>query len=232
MLSPPPDDALGQPNAIEPKLIRTAAQHLTANVPRAALNASAGDVRRSLIGQRFDSAAEVVVLDQDRLAGLINIEDLLAAEPDVSVKSLMDADPPVVGPHTHQEMAAWTATQRGESSLVVVDDDRGFLGIIPPQCLLQVLLQEHGRDMARLGGFLHDAASARMASEEPVVRRFKHRIPWLLVGLLGAFAAANILSSYEEQLAGRVILAFFVPGIVYLADAVGTQTETLIIRGL
>jgi magnesium transporter len=86
--------------------------------------------------------------------------------------------------------------------------------------------------MARVGGFLRDSSMARAASEEPVFKRFWHRIPWLLFGLAGAFLAADIVGAFERQLRTNVILAFFIPGIVYLADAVGTQTEALVIRGL
>jgi magnesium transporter len=64
------------------------------------------------------------------------------------------------------------------------------------------------------------------------VRRLWHRLPWLLVGLVGAMAAALPVSSYEGALEAKVVLAFFVPGVVYMADAVGTQTEALLIRGL
>jgi magnesium transporter len=59
-----------------------------------------------------------------------------------------------------------------------------------------------------------------------------HRLPWLVVGLAGALAAAFIVGSFEDRLRSNVALAFFIPGIVYMADAVGTQTETLVIRGL
>ena len=52
------------------------------------------------------------------------------------------------------------------------------------------------------------------------------------MGLVGAMAAAGVMGRYEEVLAANVLIAFFIPGIVYLADAVGTQTETLIVRGL
>jgi magnesium transporter len=95
-----------------------------------------------------------------------------------------------------------------------------------------VLLEEHAEDLARVSGFIHDAESARSASAEPVVRRFLHRMPWLLIGLAGAFAAADIVGAFEARLEEKLLLAFFVPGVVYLADAVGTQTEALIIRGL
>jgi magnesium transporter len=107
-----------------------------------------------------------------------------------------------------------------------------FAGFVPARRLLAVLLREHEEDMARLGGYLHDTSAARSASLEEVKRRFWHRIPWLLLGLLGALVAADIVGAFEKQLAETVTLAFFIPGIVYLADAVGTQTETLVVRGL
>jgi magnesium transporter len=73
---------------------------------------------------------------------------------------------------------------------------------------------------------------ARKSSEEPVERRFRHRVPWLLVGLGGALLAADLVAWFETQLRHTLMLAFFIPGIVYLADAVGTQTETVVVRGL
>jgi len=67
---------------------------------------------------------------------------------------------------------------------------------------------------------------------ESVGRRFRHRLPWLLLGLVGAMVSADLVGSFEAQLERNVILAFFIPGVVYMADAVGTQTETLIVQGL
>jgi magnesium transporter len=86
--------------------------------------------------------------------------------------------------------------------------------------------------MARIGGFLRGATQAREVSEASVIRRFWHRLPWLVLGLAGALAAAMIVGGFESQIQENVTIAFFLPGIVYLADAVGTQTEALIIRGL
>jgi magnesium transporter len=95
-----------------------------------------------------------------------------------------------------------------------------------------VLLAEHHEDMARLGGMQRDALSAQRSLQEPVWRRLAHRLPWLVVGLLGMLLAADLVAAFEHQLQVNLVLAFFLPGIVYLADAVGTQTETLVVRGL
>jgi magnesium transporter len=166
------------------------------------------------------------------LKGLLKIEDVLVAPGDDTVSRYIDADPPVAKHGVDQEVAAWKAVQHGEGALAVVDDDGQFLGLIPPQRLLAVLLAEHDEDMARVGGFLRGSAGARQASLEPTHLRLWHRLPWLFVGLLGAIVAAVIVNGFEDQLREEVLLAFFLPGVVYLADAVGTQTEALIIRGL
>ncbi len=183
-------------------------------------------------GQRFDSAAAVAVLDGRRLVGVATIEQLLAAPAGACLRDVMDASPPVVAPDTDREHAAWQAVQRGEPGLAVVDDDGRFRGLISPQQLLTVLLQEHDEDLARLGGFLSDVEHARSTSVESIKRRLWHRLPWLLIGLLGAMVSAVLMTAFEAQLSADLAVAYFVPGIVYLADAVGTQTETLAIRGL
>jgi hypothetical protein len=73
---------------------------------------------------------------------------------------------------------------------------------------------------------------ARLAAEESISRRLWYRLPWLLAGLAGAMASAVLVGSFEAQLDEKVLLAFFLPAVVYMADAVGTQTETLLIRGM
>ena len=183
-------------------------------------------------GSTFDSAVVVAVCTNGRLVGLAPIERLLAAPADAVLADVMDSDPPVVAPGTHQELAAWLASQRAEPGLAVVDDHGRFQGLIPPHRLAAILLAEHDEDLDRLGGFLASTADARTASQETVGRRLWHRMPWLAVGLAGAMASAGLLAGIEEQMASNLAVAYFIPGIVYLADAVGTQTETLAIRGL
>lgn len=210
----------------------TAAQHASLEVPIVRADQQAGDVRLALQDRTFESASHIIVCDGDRFLGVVRIEALLAAPADATLGVLMDREAPVVGPGSDQEVAAWTAVRRGESALAVVTSDGRFAGVIPPHRLLAVLLSEHEEDLSRLGGFTRTTAVARMASEEPVPRRFQHRLPWLLVGLAGALVAADLVASFEAQLTRTVMLAFFIPGLVYLADAVGTQTETVIVRGL
>lgn len=213
-------------------MLGTAAEHASVNVPVAAPTDSVDQVLAAMRGRRFDSAALIAVCDADRLVGVVTIERLLAASGDLPVSQLTDPQTPTVAPHVNQERAAWTAVRHDEPGLAVIDDIGRFRGLIPPQRILAVLLAEHDEDLARIGGFLSTTTIARAASVEPVARRLWHRLPWLLVGLVGAMVAAGVVGVFEEALREQVLLAVFIPGVVYMADAVGVQTVTLVVRGL
>ena len=213
-------------------LLGVAAEHATSRVPVAHPGDSAGEVRAGLVGRSFECADDVVVLERSDVVGLLPIERLLAADPATEVAEIMDADPPVVTPQTAQEHVAWKMVDHGESSMVVIDSEGSYVGLIPPHRMLSVLLTEHDEDLARIGGYVAGAQRARQSAQEPVGHRLAHRLPWLLLGLLGAMGSAGIVGAFERQLDEKVLLAFFLPAVVYLADAVGTQTETLLIRGL
>jgi magnesium transporter len=210
----------------------SAARFASAQVPVAEPGDRVGDVRRTLVGRRFDSASAVAVCADEILIGLVRIEDLLAADGDTTVEMVIDPNPPRLTAGIDEEQAAWRAVHRGESTLAVVDDDGGLVGLVAPARLLGIALEKHAGDLARLGGYLHRTGDARATSEEPVARRFRHRLPWLALGLIGALLSAGIVGSFERMLQAKILLASFLPGIVYMADAVGTQTETLMIRGL
>ncbi len=204
----------------------------TRSVPRAEPEDLVGEVRRRMAGRRFETVADIPVIDAGSVVGLVPVERVLASPADVPVSDLMDHDPPTVSPGVDQEVAAWVMVSHGESSLLVVDKDRRFHGIVPPRRIMQVLLLEHEEDLSRLAGVVHDTEAVRSRTVESVGRRVRHRLPWLLVGLAGAMVAAVVVGTFEESISRQVLLAFFLPGVVYMADAVGTQTETVVVRGL
>jgi magnesium transporter len=144
----------------------------------------------------------------------------------------MDRPPPTVVHGADQEDAIREAVRRRARTVAVTDAEGRFLGLVPPDQLVEALEEEHEEDLARLGGFLAGASVARKASLEAVVTRLWHRLPWLALGLAGAMLSTGIVASFEDELRSEVLLAFFVPAVVYMADAVGTQTETVVIRGM
>lgn len=214
------------------QLLRTAERHASTRVPVTTRSEGVSELLVRLRGSEYDSASVAAVCEGELLVGLVTIERLLSAPPDAVVDAVMDGDPPTVSPDTHQERVAWAAFQHGEPGIAVVDAGGRFRGLISAQALLGVLLEEHDEDLARLGGYLGSTSAARSASTERVARRLLHRLPWLLVGLVGALAAAVVVSAFGQQLEEQVLIAYFVPGVVYIAAAVGMQTETLVIRGL
>jgi magnesium transporter len=209
-----------------------AGDHATARVPTFSSSSTVAEARRSMTGRSFDVADEVVVLDRGRLVGLVAPSRLLEASEATRLADLADREAVVIGPGQPEEEAAWRMVRRGQSNLAVVAADGSFAGLVPPHKLIGRLLAQHDEDAARLGGYLASSGRARLAVEEPVSRRLLHRLPWLLIGLVGAMASAVLVGSFEAQLDKKVLLAFFVPAVVYMADAVGTQTETLLIRGM
>ncbi len=212
--------------------LEIASAHATVHVPVAMPGQSAAQVRHELAGKSFDCADDVAVLDGRRLIGILPIERLIAAAPDEPVERLMDADPPAVAPGDDAERVVWQMVDKGESSVAVVNGGGEFRGLVPPHRMLAVLLAEHDQDVARLGGYLAGTRDARHAAKEAIGKRLWHRLPWLLLGLIGAMLSTAIVGAFEEQLQEQVLLAVFVPAVVYMADAVGTQTEAVLIRGL
>lgn len=69
-------------------------------------------------------------------------------------------------------------------------------------------------------------------TKEPMSLMVEHRLPWLIIGLLGGLGLTFVSARYENLLSQNISLAFFISVIVYMADAVGTQTETVYIRNL
>jgi magnesium transporter len=134
--------------------------------------------------------------------------------------------------HHDQEHVAAEALHHGATSVAVVDEDGSLVGSVPALSLLEILRHEHVEDLHRLAGIRREARKTRSALEAPPLRRARHRLPWLLVGLIGSMIAAALVSRFERVLEAKVAVAFFVPAIVYLADAIGTQTEAIVVRGL
>ena len=186
-----------------------------------------------LAGSSFDYADAVFIVDSaGRLQGFVPLARLFAAEADTPLGSIAHAKLPVVNPDTDQELVASLAIHEETPAIPVVDRAHKLLGVVPPLALLEILRREHVEDLHRLTGVTREDIQARHAIEAPPSRRARDRLPWLLVGLAGSVLATLVVAYFEEALQSRVAVAFFIPGIVYLADAVGTQTEAIAVRGI
>jgi len=205
---------------------------MVSRVPTAASEETVGAVIEKLRSATYDFAGAVHVIDSaSRLIGVVPIEALLAAPANARLAELA-VKAATVDPDTDQEHVASVAIHHCMSSVPVVDTEQRLLGVVPPQALLEVLRHEHVEDLHRLAGIRRETMRARSALEAPPQRRARDRLPWLVVGLVGSALATYVVSSFEHALTAQIAVVFFVPGIVYLADAIGTQTEAIAVRGL
>ncbi len=192
-----------------------------------------GDLLRELRSNRYELIETIYVLDSEQhLLGVVALTDVFSADENRLIEELMRTPPATVLATADQERAASLAVHHRLRSVPVVEKDGTFLGVIAPESLIVVLRREHVEDMHRLAGIRREQTQARGALEGPPARRVRDRLPWLLIGLLGTMIATWVMSRFEQALHARVEIAFFVPGIVYLADAIGTQTEAIAVRGL
>jgi magnesium transporter len=135
-----------------------------------------------------------------------------------------------VHPEDDAEAVALAAVEQHEADVAVIDAKRVLLGAIPIGKLLALLHDEHVDDLLRMGGVA--ATHPTWVAADGTLSAFRARLPWLILGLVGGWIAAGIARLFEASLQREIALAFFLPLVVYMADAVGTQTETVLVRAL
>jgi magnesium transporter len=208
-------------------------EHVTRAVPTAAASDTAHEVLDGLRGNRFDSVHSVYVLGEERtLVGVVPLTDLIAAAPDTLLGALMQRDSCAVRADVDREDAASIAIREELATLPVVDEHGVFLGAFPPRAIMHVLRAEHLEDLHHMAGIWHHTEEARRALLAPTLQRARYRLPWLVIGLAGSMLAAGVVAQFEAILQAQIAVAFFIPAIVYLADAVGTQSEAVAVRGI
>lgn len=210
----------------------TAGSHLTANVPRALVSETAAQILKRLGRRRFEYAGLVCVTDEeDRLVGAIALADLIALPPGTVIAEAVQPVAPVLVDEDQEKLAS-IALHRYLHALPVIDRGERFLGVVPPFALMNILRHEHVEDLHRLAGIKKETRRAREAMESAPTRRARDRLPWLVIGLIGSAIATHVVGQFHQELEQRVAIAFFIPGLVYMADAIGTQTEAIAVRGL
>lgn len=229
--APLPDTPMPHPH---PPPHETSADHVAGQAVLAHPGDTAAALRARLRGQRHAHWELVCIVRPDQqLLGTLTAAELLALPDEAELGAVAARRPgPRVLPGTDQEMMASTALHHGVAAMPVVDAAGRLVGVVGPARLMAILRREHVEDLHRLAGITRETELAREAIEEPPMRRARHRLPWLIVGLGGSMVATLVVARFESALTAKPALAFFVPGLVYLADAIGTQSEAVAVRGL
>jgi magnesium transporter len=209
-----------------------AAAHMVANIPRAHFDTPVEKVIDALRGNLYDCADTVFVTDSaGRLMGIVRINDLFGNPPDL-IGDIMEDEHEAVLPGDDQEDIARLAIRLNMIAVPVVDEFGQLIGAVPPEALFRILRDEHMEDLQRLAGIAAYESGANAALDAPLLNRFARRMPWLVFGLLASSIITMVMVGFEHTLSQNVAAAFFVPALVYIAGAIGTQAVSVSVRSL
>jgi magnesium transporter len=202
------------------------------HIPRTTADTLVNTVIRSFQGQQFECADTVFVTDvEGRLEGIVRINDLLANS-ERPIGEIMETEHEAVRSGDDQEQIAVLAMQLNMIAVPVVDNDERLIGVVPPEALFRILRDEHMEDIQRLAGISPHERGPATALHAPLFDRFRRRLPWLVFGLFASSIITFVMVGFEQSLSANVAVAFFVPALVYIAGAIGTQAVSVAIQGL
>ena len=184
--------------------------------------------RLRLMGEAAEQVNSLPVVNADGvLVGTLKPVRLALARPNSKVGDIMDRDlTPVGGASMDEEVAAQLISRFKVSDLPVVEDDGRLAGLIHAEDAVEVVQDSATEDMFRIAGIGEERVTG------PLSDSIRSRFPWLAINLVTVFLAAVIIGLFESTIAKVVALAAFLPVVAGQGGIGGTQTVTLVVRGL
>ena len=170
-----------------------------------------------------------VVKDGRILVGVISLRSLLLSQDTDVLSDIMEDDVVSVSTLDDQEEVAAVFKKYDLIAVPVVDNENRLVGMITIDDMVDVMEEENTEDMEKM--------SALIPSEEEYLKSSvwdlaKHRLMWLMVLMISGTASSAIITGYESVLASSVILSSFFPILMDTGGNAGSQSSTLIIRGM
>lgn len=169
------------------------------------------------------------VTDKRRLIGIVSAKDLLTADDAVCIEDLMETEIISVDTHTDKEEVAQLFTKYDFLALPVLDQDNRMVGIVTFDDAMDVMVEEATEDITKMAAM---NPSEDTYFETSVFHHAKNRIPWLLVLMFSATITGTIITKYENAFAAVPLLVSFIPMLMDTGGNCGSQSSTLIIRGI
>ena len=170
-----------------------------------------------------------VIDDNRRLLGLLEIRKIILSTPDALIGDIMDTNVIKVNTLSDQEEVAALFKKYDLLAMPVVDTEDRLVGIVTVDDILDVIEEENEEDFAIMNA-LEPSDDAYL--ETNIFTLAKRRIVWLLVLMISATFTGLIIRRYEAVLSSVVILTSFIPMLMDTGGNAGSQSSTLIIRGL
>jgi magnesium transporter len=168
-----------------------------------------------------------VVDDRRHLVGVVSLRRLLLVSPETPLKRIMTADMMSVRADMDQEEVAQVVAAYNLLAIPVVNEENKLVGVITVDDVIDVIKDEATEDLYRLAGVSGDEHAFTPASES-----LRKRMPWLGVNLLTAFLAAAVVGLFEGTIELFPMLAIFMPVVAGMGGNAGTQTLTVVVRGI
>jgi magnesium transporter len=185
-------------------------------------------VRKS--AKEVETVYYVYVVDRlKRLHGVISLKEILAAADDELIDKIAVKNVVSVRQDTDQETAARILETYDLVALPVVDRYNRLLGIITFDDIIDVIRDEQTEDLYKMGAM---GGGTERYLDSSVWRLAKKRIPWLAILLIAATFTTNVLAYFESLFVAATVLTLFIPTIIGTGGNTGSQSSTLIIRGL
>ncbi|MBC8588564.1 magnesium transporter [Paratissierella segnis] len=182
------------------------------------------------VGLNRETIYTCYVTDKNRrLEGIVSLRTLVVSPEDEVLIDLMETDVIFVSTHDDQETVAGVFKKYGFLALPVVDAENRLTGIITVDDIMDVMEQEATEDFQRMAAM---APSEEAYLETSVFKLARHRINWLLILMISATFTGGIMAKYENVLQSVVVLSIFIPMLMDTGGNAGSQSSTLIIRGL
>tara|TARA_B110000003_G_scaffold275077_1_gene316684 strand:+ start:1631 stop:3001 length:1371 start_codon:yes stop_codon:yes gene_type:complete len=169
-----------------------------------------------------------VTNEYDSLVGVASLRALATTPPDTLLKDIMVKRVHTVRPETDQEDVAQIVAQYNYLAVPVIDSDNHLLGIVTVDDVVDVIREEATEDFLQMAGAGKDREILLKSSWENA----KARLPWLFASWIGGIIAASIIGKFEYMLESIIALAAFIPVIIGMGGNIGTQSSTIIVRGM
>ena len=172
-----------------------------------------------------------VINNNKNLIGVFSIKDIFRFPSITKVESFMQTKLITASINTEIEKVAHIALKHGIKAVPIIEKNK-IIGVVPNKNIIEILNKSVRKDTFHFAGIHHSHLDYDNTMDVPIMKSVAHRVPWLIGGLIGILATAAFIGIFKNTLEKNLILAFFIPVIVYMTDALGTQVETLLVRDL
>ena len=165
--------------------------------------------------------------EYDKLVGVASLRQLVVVKPQTTLKAFMDPEVISVNTHMDQEEVAKLVARYDILAVPVVNDNNQLVGIVTVDDVIDIFREEATEDILKMAG-----VGEEFVETKSIFKSTRIRLPWLFASCLGGIFAFYVIGHFEESLSRVTYLAAFIPVIMGMGGNIGTQSSTIVVRGL